>query len=1753
ISVAEAGQLLFHRGCRIPNLLLLLDGRVEYSSTVNSARVVEGWCEAGQVIGCKHYAFGTTAGVSYHATTKCTFAVFSFVDLQRINTNYPRIGFALMLSLLCDQVNAISPKRVRVNLDDSPKVPRKRASKKARFLNKIMPAIKSKTKSRHEVLMDNKKKLKTLKKSEQMKQGVLVTDNAMVSEYSHEYAEQLLKEILCYSQDFRMMTREDIHEVAYFFPIFKREKGCITMRRLKQSECCLLVLKGSFDVVANNKMLASVGEGSFIGEVTLFNGLASSADIVALTDSIVMVISRSRLQHFVLTSPKVGLKLLALLSHAVFCKVNVGCNMLRVDQYPGCPAQPCRDNWEEKVADLAQLCLAQSSPEVIGPGLTMEDLGILAHSVSFFKASKGELIIEGENPGSCLILILRGRVQTEGDKFENGLSVGRCIEKKRGGLVGKGCFLHTFLELERTIHKPQAWQVISDEDMAEKASPEGDDRAKLAVLSQDNMRQLYGAHPELAARLLLFLGKQWMLGLWERHAKQKQEPQQKESLGGRAAGSRKQHRSLRRTITMNSVHLGMLRPSMAVLKDARGLEESKKLAQELYMCQEFSRFWFGFSMAEIEIMLKDSVTFRLQKGDVLFAQGEPSDWMGIVLQGGVQESLGSSEMLRTGELVDFLHGTHGATCFMERSRLTGAVAGCDGTHVVGLSRQRLQSASTPPDTRLKLLRLLIYAYRHHLAEELLAHVPEQVLMDSQGVAKRQMEQLLSIQKTIDTHRKTHKKSVVEDETKILNVMTVDEKRALVKYATLVRLNQDEMVVHSGAEASFVGFILSGSAVLQRRHKDPIFLSKGDMIGGACIVNGYMLRPERSEDVKVSSKTLQMAILAHSDFNRLLLDDPQNGHRLFMRIMQKELDIILEEWRSYSPSTEQSAGLMVGSTSGLSETDPHVQKVSNALTQNLAKSFKNAIQAMEELYTQVDTEERPAMKMIKLSEVGRQNHAEHCRVPLLSTAENLDKAGDDENGGTVASSKRQGQGNEINGGAYDDDAEGDAEHDDMYDDDEQDDFFDEEDYGDSDAEEEELLSEFNDLDQARLSRSFHTELRESCIPGAGPHASALEERPSGSTLMEGIDMTAPDELNDEPTSSTAVSQGRHQSQQSRNHPELQHRKGPHIERPHHHSPREEGIRLQRNPYQHAQRQRQEDPHQHAQRHRGEDSSTSNRGSPTSTPSASTGEDPHQHAQRQYQEDPHQHAQRHLGAAAVPAPGSRPTSMPSAGTRRTPTSTPSATGGSSSATTRGSPTSMPSARHQEDPHQHAQRHGGQQQYQHQGQPYQHARASTRRTHQHAQRQYQEDPHQHAQRHGGQQQYQHQGQPYQHAQRRHQEDPHPAHAQRHGGQQQYQHQGQPYQHARAGTRRTPTSTPSATGGQQRTSTRGLYPAGPAPRHQEDPHQHAQRHGGQQQHQHQGQPYQQAQRRHQEDPHQHAQRHGGSSSTSTRGAFTSMSSAGTRRTPPARPAPQGGGSSSAITRRAPTSRPSAGTRRTPSHTASTRSAPNSSIRRSQTHDILDGRLVTTLDKGITIPDLSAHLTRIHVPRLSIETVLSDLNRPPSHSQTAREKLTPLDRKSLIGSQTARDHHKGYTVDYVDVLPTSHRDSAHRQGMIRKSESSTRDLPPANVPTGSRQLSPLPSLPTQDNDRSVHGNVEFDSRRALFELERRSLGRLAGMGSFPFSKANVMPSTELWRSSSQMLTPDPGDKAKGDAGMLHETGDGSHRIMSLHTGETNC
>lgn len=109
----------------------------------------------------------------------------------------------------------------------------------------------------------------------------------------------------------------------------RHKQGETILSEGEEGHCMYVVLTGRVQVLAGGVEIATVGKGDFFGEVSLVDDGPRSADVVALEDCELMVITRMTLGVLAAVEPGAAIQLLAAIGRSLVGKLRADNARLR--------------------------------------------------------------------------------------------------------------------------------------------------------------------------------------------------------------------------------------------------------------------------------------------------------------------------------------------------------------------------------------------------------------------------------------------------------------------------------------------------------------------------------------------------------------------------------------------------------------------------------------------------------------------------------------------------------------------------------------------------------------------------------------------------------------------------------------------------------------------------------------------------------------------------------------------------------------------------------------------------------------------------------------------------------------------------------------------------------------------------------------------------------------------------------------------------------------------------------------------------------------------------------------------------------------------------------------------------------------------------------------------------------------------------------------------------------------------------------
>jgi CRP/FNR family cyclic AMP-dependent transcriptional regulator len=113
----------------------------------------------------------------------------------------------------------------------------------------------------------------------------------------------------------RALSPRQLSTLAKWAEVFDFTKGETVVKRGDKGDGLYLILDGTAEVRRGGRKLARLGAGQFFGEMSLFDNLPRSADVVTVDSSKLAVLQKWSFWGFAASQPGVVLSILEEMSH----------------------------------------------------------------------------------------------------------------------------------------------------------------------------------------------------------------------------------------------------------------------------------------------------------------------------------------------------------------------------------------------------------------------------------------------------------------------------------------------------------------------------------------------------------------------------------------------------------------------------------------------------------------------------------------------------------------------------------------------------------------------------------------------------------------------------------------------------------------------------------------------------------------------------------------------------------------------------------------------------------------------------------------------------------------------------------------------------------------------------------------------------------------------------------------------------------------------------------------------------------------------------------------------------------------------------------------------------------------------------------------------------------------------------------------------------------------------------------------------
>jgi CRP-like cAMP-binding protein len=120
---------------------------------------------------------------------------------------------------------------------------------------------------------------------------------------------------------FDSLDVDEVREIQKWMIFKKLDQGTVIYKQGSSGRSVCFVVEGQLSVVSRKAegdvTIATVEKGESVGEMAIIDGLTRSADVVAATDTSVLILKRDDFNKLVAENPVIGVKILKSLARAL--------------------------------------------------------------------------------------------------------------------------------------------------------------------------------------------------------------------------------------------------------------------------------------------------------------------------------------------------------------------------------------------------------------------------------------------------------------------------------------------------------------------------------------------------------------------------------------------------------------------------------------------------------------------------------------------------------------------------------------------------------------------------------------------------------------------------------------------------------------------------------------------------------------------------------------------------------------------------------------------------------------------------------------------------------------------------------------------------------------------------------------------------------------------------------------------------------------------------------------------------------------------------------------------------------------------------------------------------------------------------------------------------------------------------------------------------------------------------------------------
>ena len=777
-----------------------------------------------------------------------------------------------------------------------------------------------------------------LKKSANDKGGRITVaekrDLVLVSEYSREDVQEILRRTQCYSDHFRGLNPRELTLLAGSVSVLVLETGDQLMAEGERASFLALVTKGDIVLSATGREIGRAGAGDLLGEPTLFEPAGRAATAVAGDKgATVAVLEYSALEAMNGTgAAPLRNKLVRMLAHCIIGRLRTAAiEEERTGEATGERFVASDCPWREKVELLRRVNEAalERGAHGLGKELTDEEAGVLAHCLTVCDFKDSDHVVAKGRVGDSCLYILEGELEARVDGRDS-RALGR---RGVGDFVGERAFVES---TDGTARRTADMFAVSE-------------TVRVAVLTHSGLLDLNSADSALASKLFRHLSsivvsdlaakqaskfkegyrspsprkgrasegapqakggrRDGLLNRVDklRRAKSSQSKRRGASGGAGAGGSRATRRrgsvlvggaqAMAQAMAGNSGRSTMSDLSLArvdeqwsaagsdgesslsmavegIISDACTPEEAEAL---LATTQSSSRHWHGFTEEEVRVLAADVAMLRLSVGEHIMRKGETASFVGLLVRG-------EADVLVNGNVVASVKAGEvlGEMALFEEGGVRNADVVCTGkgSVVATMPFDELDAISKNRGTLgMKLLKVFARTAASKLNAAILGSGRSERLAPTVCVKEKMYRMMQDAQAHASKKRNEEHVDGESAPAGLGDDLSPQQMLALSERFYLCKMKAGQCILKKGGKGSCAIFVLEGTVEAKVDGPESRTLgwrSKGELVGENAFVESYIDPCKRNADVYATTD-VSLAVLTQAALDSLAAA-PSVSHR-----------------------------------------------------------------------------------------------------------------------------------------------------------------------------------------------------------------------------------------------------------------------------------------------------------------------------------------------------------------------------------------------------------------------------------------------------------------------------------------------------------------------------------------------------------------------------------------------------------------------------------------------------------------------------------------------------------------------------------------------------------------------------------------------------------------------------------------------------------------------------------------------------------